>query len=78
MVTPLSTVRANHPDISTDDVAKAVGCDKSHYWRIETGQQVPSAALAAKIAAYFEGEITELEILYPERYPVEQTAGEAV
>lgn len=48
-------------------VASAIGIDNGSLSRIEKGNGC-SPATAAKLAAYFEGALTELEILYPERY----------
>jgi transcriptional regulator with XRE-family HTH domain len=54
--------------MSKVEVARAVGCDKSHYGNVENGLATPSAALAEKIAQFFGGEITEQQIIYPLRY----------
>lgn len=67
MNTPLAIVRRNR-SLSKVTVARAVGCDKSHYGNIEAGYATPSAALAEKIAAYFGNEISEQQIIYPLRY----------
>jgi transcriptional regulator with XRE-family HTH domain len=50
-------------------VAEAIGTDAGNLSRIERGRQKASTAMAAKLARYYAGEITELEILYPERMP---------
>ena len=67
MGTPLAKVREKRliPQIQ---VARHVGIDKGHYSNIESGKATPSAAVAARIAAFFGHEVTEIQILYPERY----------
>ncbi len=50
------------------DVADAVGIDIGHLSRIETGKQVATAAIAEKLATYYGHAISEMEIIYPERY----------
>ena len=52
-------------------VAERIGIDQGQYARIEAGAGT-SPETAAKIAAMFSPEITELHLLYPERF------GEAV
>lgn len=42
--------------------------DNSNLSRIERGQQNASPALAEKLCLAFGGELTELQILYPERF----------
>lgn len=53
---------------SQDQVARSVGINASTYNRIELGRYVPNAALAEKLSKVFEGRITEMQILYPERF----------
>lgn len=50
------------------EVAAAVGTDAGNMSRIENGKQQASPALAEKLARYFSYEITEIQILYPERF----------
>lgn len=49
-------------------VAEAVGTDAGNMSRIENGRQKASLAMAAKLASHFDYEITEMQILYPERF----------
>lgn len=49
-------------------VAQAIGTDAGNLSRIENGKQNPSPKMAAKLAHYFGYEITEIQILYPERF----------
>lgn len=51
-------------------VAAALSMDQGHYTKIENGAST-SAATAAKIAAYFAPAITEIHVLYPDRFPRE-------
>jgi hypothetical protein len=54
-------------------VAAALSMDQGHYTKIENGAST-SAATAAKIAAYFAPAISELHVLYPERFPRDEKA----
>jgi len=49
-------------------VAGAVRTTAGNLSRIENGKQRPSAALAARLAQEFASQITEMQILYPERF----------
>jgi transcriptional regulator with XRE-family HTH domain len=49
-------------------VAKAIGTDAGNLSRVENGKQKPSPKMAAKLALHFGYEITEIQILYPERF----------
>lgn len=67
-VTPLRLVRQAR-NLTLQVVADAVGIDTGSLSRIEQGKQGCSSETAAKLAAFFgPADITELEILYPERY----------
>jgi len=50
------------------EVAEAVGTNPGNMSRIENGKQKASPGLAEKIAKYFGYAITEIQILYPERF----------
>jgi transcriptional regulator with XRE-family HTH domain len=68
-MTPLRKLRKQR-GLSTTEVGAAIGVDQSTYSRIETtGKTTPERA--AMIVAYFGGPgfITELHVLYPERFP---------
>ena len=64
---------------SQRDMAVRTGVQQRTIWSIENGEILPSGSQAASIAAYFNSELTELHLLYPEKYPapdvvtVEQT-----
>ncbi len=51
-------------------VAKAVRTSPGNLSRVENRKQRPSPKLAARLAAFFAPELTELQILYPERFEV--------
>lgn len=51
-----------------EDVARAVGIDSGNLSRIERGRQTPGRDLAARLSEHFGGRVTEMEIIYPERY----------
>lgn len=47
------------------EAARACGCDKSTYGRIESGEYKPSAHLAARIVLAFGRNVTLEQIQYP-------------
>ena len=49
-------------------VARAVGTTPGNLSRVENRKQSPSPGLAARLSKFFSQEITEIEILYPERF----------
>lgn len=49
------------------DVSGAVGIDVSHLSRIENGKQVPSPDVAKRLAVFFKGKVSEMDILYPKQ-----------
>lgn len=67
MTTPLKTTRLRRR-ATLADVAAAVGASTGNLSRIENGLQKARPKLAEKLATYFGHEITEIQILYPERY----------
>lgn len=67
MNTPLQLVRKKH-NKTLKEVAYAISTDPGNLSRVERGVQVPSPHLAQAIAKYFQHEISEIEIFYPERF----------
>ncbi|PXX60710.1 hypothetical protein SAMN05660489_04364 [Pseudomonas sp. LAMO17WK12:I10] len=51
-----------------------VAIDTGNLSRIERGTQCSSASLAESLSRVFDGEITEIHILYPERFIGDSTA----
>ncbi|MDR0703200.1 MAG: helix-turn-helix domain-containing protein [Azoarcus sp.] len=74
---PLKNARLRHGQ-TLQSVAAAVGTDTGNLSRIERGRQVPSKDLAERLSQHFGGEVTETEIIWPERFadPVEATVPE--
>ncbi|ENU23517.1 hypothetical protein F993_01670 [Acinetobacter proteolyticus] len=68
-MTPLRRIREIHK-YSLAEVAAAVSSDAGNLSRIESGAQRPSLDLAEKLAQFFNGEINEMQLLYPERFDV--------
>ena len=67
-MTPLKRIRLER-GITQATLADRIGIDQSHFSRIENDEAKASADVAAKIADEIGREwITELHILYPERY----------
>jgi putative transcriptional regulator len=67
MQTPLKTIRKKR-GLKLKDVSAAVETDTGNLSRIENGVQTASKDLAEKLAKYFGHEVTEMQIIYPERY----------
>lgn len=74
MNSPLRKARKAR-DLTLEVVAAAVGTDTGNLSRIERGQQA-SKDMVDKLVNYFEGSITELEIIYPERFVGSDDAAE--
>jgi transcriptional regulator with XRE-family HTH domain len=50
------------------EVSKLTEIDVGNLSRIERGKQVTSLETAEKLSKFFEGKISEMQILYPHRY----------
>ncbi|WP_424889689.1 helix-turn-helix transcriptional regulator [Acinetobacter soli] len=70
MRTPLRKIR-EEKKYSLAEVANSVGSDAGNLSRIEKGTQKPSLHLAENLTRFFNFEISEMELLYPERYALE-------
>ncbi len=67
MNSPLKQVRMKHQK-TLQEVSAAVDSDTGNLSRIERGLQVPSKEMTEKLVKYFGGQITETQIIYPERF----------
>ena len=67
MKTPLRLAREQR-EMTIVQVSTATGIDPGNLSRIERGCQTPSKEVAEKLAKFFDNEVTEIQILYPERY----------
>lgn len=76
MLTPLRNARIES-SLTITQVASAVGCDPGNLSRMERGIQRPSPEVAEKLAAYFGPKLTEIQILYPERFVTTSKANNA-
>jgi transcriptional regulator with XRE-family HTH domain len=75
-MTPLRAIRLRTKK-TLQDVAAAVDSTPGSISRLERGKQKASPDLAAKLVEFFgSGAIGELQILYPERFPVREKRGE--
>jgi len=54
--------------LTISEVAIATELDVGNLSRIERGIQVTSLETAEKLSKFFKGKITEMQILYPQRY----------
>lgn len=80
-MTPLKKARNDKGWRLTDlvDRLRAVECDidTGNLSRIENGKQQASTALAENLCKVFDGALTELHILYPDRFKSESGGNEA-
>lgn len=67
MTSPLKHARLKR-QLTLQQVANAVGIDTGNLSRIERGRQVPSKELAEKLVIFYANEVTETQIIYPERF----------
>ncbi|OIV47822.1 transcriptional regulator [Sodalis sp. TME1] len=67
MQTPLRKMRIEK-GITITQVARATKIDVGNLSRIERGIQLTSLKNAEKIAKFFNGKITEMQVLYPHKY----------
>ena len=67
MTTPLRLLRKRQ-NKTLKDVALALNATVSHLSRIENAQMKASPDLAERLAKYFGHEVSEIQILYPERF----------
>lgn len=67
MHTPLRIMRINK-ELKIIEVSRAVNCDAGYLSRVERGIYTASLELAARLSKFYNGEITEMQILYPKRY----------
>lgn len=67
MISPLKRARLAR-GLTLEQVASAVGIDTGNLSRIERGAQVPSVKRTDALVKYYDNEITETQIIYPERF----------
>lgn len=67
MTTPLERKRKGLK-LTVEQVASSIGCSPPNYWRIESGDQQPRKKLLKAILEFFNDEISEMEILFPEKF----------
>lgn len=67
MKSPLRQIRERKGQTIVE-VSRAVSIDPGNLSRVENGKQKASTELAEKLAQHFCNEITEMEILYPDRF----------
>ena len=65
MQSPLRNVRKAH-GFTLQHVAAGVQVNPATLSRIERLEQIPSIELAERLANFFKGEVSEMQILYPE------------
>ncbi len=76
MDSPLKALRKQR-GLTLKEVAEAIGTDTGNLSRIESGDQ-KSPQLAEKLVKFYgEGAITEIQILYPERFVIAEESAKA-
>lgn len=73
LITPLRLARVKR-GLRLADVAAGIGTTAAQISNVETAKHRPSAELAERISVYFKGEVSEIEILYPERFMSKERA----
>ncbi len=71
MDSPLRKARLRR-GLALRTVGRSVGLDAGSLSRIENGLQKARPKLAERLACYFGHELSEIQILYPERYNTEK------
>jgi transcriptional regulator with XRE-family HTH domain len=72
MHSPLKNARLKRSQ-TLDEVASAVSTDSGNLSRIENAKQRASPELAEKLVKHFGFALTEIEIIYPERFLTAET-----
>lgn len=67
MKSPLRQIRERKGQTIVE-VCRAVGADQGNLSRVENCKQKASTELAERLSRHFGGEISEMEILYPDRF----------
>lgn len=67
MKSPLREARERR-GLTLREVANAVAMDQGNLSRVERGEQTPSKELAEALSNFFDREIDEMQIIYPERF----------
>lgn len=72
LTTPLRKARLK-AKMTIQEVASSIKCDPGNLSRMERGIQRPSPEVAERLAKLFNTELTEIQILYPERFIADGT-----
>lgn len=75
MKSPLRLARERR-GLTLKQVADAVSMDPGNLSRVERGDQMPSKELVAALVKFFGNLVTELQIIFPERFDSEQVEAE--
>lgn len=67
MKSPLRAERERR-GLTLKAVALAVSMDQGNLSRVERGEQIPSKSAIEALCRFFGGAVTELQIIFPERY----------
>jgi transcriptional regulator with XRE-family HTH domain len=75
MNTPLQRARQSDTrQLSQEDVAAAIGVTQSYYSKVERGIAQATPENAEKLVAFFGNRVSEIEVLYPDRFALPHTA----
>lgn len=76
MKTPLRRIREKR-GLTQKEVATGNGIDPGQYSRIENGNERVTAVNAEKLSKFFGGAVTELELIYPDRFTASEKTSDA-
>lgn len=70
--TPLKLLRERkrltRNELTQRFVADGAGIDPGQYNRYEWGKEIPNLKNVGKLVKFFEGELSEMELLFPDRF----------
>src|SRR4051794_9335514 len=72
MKSPLRLARERR-GLTLKQVADAVSMDPGNLSRVERGEQMPAKELVAALVKFFDNLVTELQIIFPERFDADAT-----
>lgn len=75
MDTPLKKIRKKL-NLTLKQVADVIALDQSNLSRIERGVQSATPEMAEKLSKYFDGRVSEMQILYPSRFVEQKESNE--
>lgn len=75
MDTPLRKIRLER-GLTLTDVSRATDIDEGNLSRLERMEQKASPDTAERLSRFYDGQISEMEIIYPDRFMGKPSEGE--